>query len=138
MGRATMAAEPPRSALAATTRTGKHRCDICRKVIFKKDSTPFAVNGRFRHRQCWPALWKTAKTIGFGGHDWGAALQALETERPHTALNAAQLQPVYNLIDREQMMKAVNCVSKGVRDSLLRNGGQIDRVSAALALANGA
>ena len=112
---------------AAKTHAGRERCDRCQKAVFENQVTR-GVNGRVRHLDCWPAYKRLqeqtmASAIASRYSDLSALLRTFDMETEA-------------LREREACLKAVNCVSKGVRDALMRTcGGQ--EVSVALALANG-
>jgi hypothetical protein len=112
---------PKRAALALGTTTpgGKPRCDRCRKAIFENQISR-EVNGRIRHRDCWPAH-KVLENQWL--HEW-----AIIRDDPMRNTNGTYYNESFNaylkkwdqLIEKEFMMKAVNCVSKGVREALHR------------------
>jgi hypothetical protein len=125
---------------AAKTPGGKDRCDICYKCDGAKHM--LFVNGRWRHKKCWPALEKiqdewVMPALLCDDNPWFHLTYA----RPfgevvicaHDRFN--HYEKYYDLMNKEFMMKQVNCVSKGVRAELIQTAGTSQYVNVALALA---
>jgi hypothetical protein len=116
---ATPTGRPPKR-LATTTQGGKPRCDRCRKPVFENQISD-DVNGRSRHRSCWPALVQADAVRRAAWWDTCGGSDPAHTrmERYKQILENFQDEGE-RLIEKEFVMKAVNCVSKGVREALLR------------------
>jgi len=131
---------------AAKTAAGKDRCDLCYQSHYAREM--LFVNGRKRHRLCWPALRKivwerTFYTVNGKQYveihwpdrdDW----QLLKIERPFGEVKvdrSDRCNKIFELMNKEWMMKQVNCVSKAVRAELIQTAGASQYVNVALALA---
>ena len=101
---------------AAKTPAGRDRCDRCGKAIFGSQVQE-EVNGRCRHADCWPA-YKQRRAVFFARLNLCSSVP----EFPFTTLAVVQQfnREVDQLIEREALMRALNCVSKMVRFELLR------------------
>ena len=101
---------------AAKTPAGRDRCDRCGKAIFGSQVQE-EVNGRCRHADCWPA-YKQRRAVFFARLN----LCSSYPEFPFTTIAVVQQfnREVDQLIEREALMRALNCVSKMVRFELLR------------------
>jgi hypothetical protein len=111
---------PKRAALALGTTTpgGKPRCDRCRKAVLENQIQE-PVNGRIRHRSCWPESVKLHTELSFCMRR--AVMAYLDRDNVYMeVLINYFVEKKLQLIEKEFVMKAVNCVSKGVRDALLR------------------
>jgi len=134
----------PKRAASATGRApkfakftpgGKPRCDRCYKVVHAIQNSE-EVNGRSRHWDCWPAF----KELH---NEWWAAWEAIRADPVRNTGTGHYKEALDKFIEKkgqliykEFVMKAVNCVSKGVRDALLRTSGVGLEVNVALALAD--
>jgi hypothetical protein len=108
--------------LAKFTAGGKPRCDRCYKVVYAIQIRE-EVNGRIRHWECWPAFMKASR-------EWWAACDAIRADPVRNTGTGHYKEAVDKFIEKKRqliykefVMKAVNCVSKGVRDALLRTSG---------------
>ena len=135
---------------AKFTSGGKPRCDRCYKSNYAKSM--LEVNGRKRHRACWPALSKIVweeRGYTVNGKQYFEINQPdrddwylLNIPRPFgeivmdRSFHDQRCKKIFELMNKEFMMKAVNCVSRRVRDALLRTSGAELRVNVALALAD--
>jgi len=106
---------------AKVTATGKPICDRCHKVIYKSHLCEW-VNGRYRHRECWPAF--VAAYGSFGRWLGKAFLSALGEFD----------EAVQQLKDKEYIMRQVNCVSKSVREAMMHRDREQPTICLALAL----
>ena len=105
---------------AKVTATGKPICDRCHKVIYKSHLCEW-VNGRYRHRECWPAF---VAAYGSFGRLGKAFLNALGEFG----------EAVQQLKDKEYIMRQVNCVSRGVREAMMHRDRAQPTICLALAL----
>ena len=106
---------------AKFTATGKPICDRCHKVVYEGHLNEW-VNGRYRHRECWPAFMAAYRSFQVASYShWDRALDKLA----ETGMNLRR---------KEYIMRQVNCVSKGVRDALMHRDRATPTICVALAL----
>ena len=137
---------------AAKTAAGKDRCDLCYQSHYARQM--LFVNGRMRHSFCWPALRKIVWERTFytvkgkqyveinqpDGEDWKLVrIQRRFGEvKVDYSYHDQRCKKIFELMNKEWMMKQVNCTSKAVRVELIQTAGASQYVNVALALVSSA
>jgi len=131
-GAAAAAGRAPK--VAKVTPEGEPRCDRLLQVVYENQCSEL-VNGRSRHWDCWPAYVKL-------NHEWWAAWEAIRADYVrnkgttyYKEALAEFSEKLHWLIDKDSVLKAVNGISKGMRDELLRTSGMGLQTNIAMVLA---
>jgi hypothetical protein len=107
-----------------TTPAGRPRCDVCRRAVYNTQLCE-RVNGRLRHRQCWPAF--EANLDRF--------LAISHTRPPLPVFWRACSRLVFEQQQLEEREFLMNSVARCSRETHARLTARSDETDAALALA---
>jgi len=107
-----------------TTLGGKPRCDVCRRAVYNTQLCE-RVNGRHRHRQCWPAF--EANLDRF--------LAISLTRPPLPVFGRACFRLVFEQQQLEEREFLMNSVARCSRETHARLKARDDETDVALALA---
>jgi hypothetical protein len=116
-----------------TTPGGKPRCDVCRRAVFENQLIEY-VNGRHRHRQCWPAHEATLRKFLRINRGINRANER-KAECPWPALlrNINTLRTEHRQLEEREFL--MNSAARCSREMHARLGTRSDETDAALALA---
>jgi hypothetical protein len=116
-----------------TTLGGKPRCDVCRRAVYNTQLCE-RVNGRHRHRQCWPAYKATLRKYLRINRGINRANDT-KAECPWPALlrNINTLRTEHRQLEEREFL--MNSVARCSRETHARLKARDDETDVALALA---